>query len=62
MLASTGKYAVYDDFELVMQHHCYSDTYTLTTKKQDFTQTIYPVDQGSGNLFGTTHIGATSVT
>lgn len=39
-----GPYAVYDDFELVMQHYCYEDYLTLTTKKNDFTQTIYMTD------------------
>lgn len=32
-----GSYAVYDDFELVMQHHCFADYFTLTSQKQDFT-------------------------
>jgi len=62
VLATTpGVYAVYDDFELVMQHFCYADKLTLTTQKQDFTQTIYPTDQGGGNFYGKTPVTATSV-
>lgn len=63
MLAATpGVYAVYDDFTVLMQHYCYNDYFTLTTNKADFTQTIYPTDQGSGNLFGKTNVAATAVT
>lgn len=63
MLAATpGVYAVYDDFTIVMQHYCYNDYFTLTAQKADFTQTIYPTDQGGGALYGKTTVAATSVT
>lgn len=62
LAASPGVYAAYDDFTITMQHYCYSDYFTLNTNKADFTQTIYPTDQGSGNLFGKTNVSATAVT
>lgn len=55
-------YAVYDEFELVFQHYCYNDELTLSSQKADFTQIIYPTDQGGGSLFGKTNVPATSVT
>ena len=53
-------YAVYDNFSLTMQHYCYTDYFTLTTAKQDFTHIIKAVDQGSNN-YGTTNVPATVV-
>jgi hypothetical protein len=53
-------YAVYDDFELIMQHHCINDFYTLTTAKTDIVHTILATI--SGGNYGVTSVGATSVT
>ena len=59
-LASTpGVYAVYDDFKLVMQHHCIADFYTLTTAKNDIIHTILAL--ASGGNYGSTHVPATDV-
>lgn len=37
LAATPGVYAVYDDFDLVMQHYCHNDFFTLTAQKADFT-------------------------
>lgn len=50
------------NFELLIKNQCADDYFTLTSQKQDFTQVIYPVDQGAGNQFGKTHVGPTAVT
>ena len=61
LAATPGVYAVYDDFDLVMQHHCYGDTFTLSTAKTGISQTIYATVQGDGS-FGKTNVPATIVT
>jgi hypothetical protein len=61
LAATPGVYAVYDDFDLVMQHYCYNDYFTLNSQKADFTQTIYANNQGA-TVFGMTNVPATSVT
>jgi hypothetical protein len=41
---------VFDDFDLVMQHYCYSDKLFLTSHTADFTQTIFATDQGTSDF------------
>jgi hypothetical protein len=49
-------------FGIVLQNACVTDYFTLDSAKADFQQVIYDADQGNGDAFGKTHVGATSVT
>lgn len=44
LATSPGAYAVYDDFDLVMEHYCSSDKLQITSPKLDIAQTIYSTD------------------
>ena len=48
-------YAVFDEFRIIMQHHCTDDMYTFNSNKADFLQVIYASSQTGGH-FGSTHV------